>query len=157
MQREEESNNSCVSVKSYWRFPSTYCHVTSRKSSLIYPSSREIGINPAELNSSAHFVTSPVYHLSITRDISSCTLIILLPFFSCLLQFLCDPRSHAFGLSPEYNCTSNKQLFSEFYSQPPFPILSIFSAAVAQNTQTELLQPIFFTHCADCLLSMMHF
>lgn len=57
-----------------------YCHVTSRKSSLIYPSSRETGINPAELNSSSHSVTSPVYHLTITREISSCTLIILLPF-----------------------------------------------------------------------------
>lgn len=128
------------------------------ESHLWFTLAQEIGINPAELNSSSHSVTSPVYHLSITRESSSCTLIILLPFFLLPAAVpLWPSQSHAFGSSPECNCTSNKQLFSEFYSHPPFPILCILSEAVVQNTQTELLQPIFFTHCADCLLSMMHF
>ena len=156
MQSEEESNNSCVLVKSYWRFPSTYCHVTSRKSSLIHPSSTETGINPAELNSSSHSVTSPIYHLSITRELSSRTPITPLPFFPLPAAVpLWPSHSHALGSTPECNCTSNKQLFSELYSQPPFPILCILSEAVVQNTQTELLQPVFFFYTL-CRLSPQH-
>lgn len=40
-----------------------YCHVTSRNPALIYPSSRDTGINPAELISSSP-VPSPEYHPS---------------------------------------------------------------------------------------------
>lgn len=60
------------------------------------------------------------YIISASQETSFCTLIILLLFFLVLAAVpLWPSHSQTFGWSPECNCTSNKQLFSEFYSHPP--------------------------------------